>query len=195
MSKDDDSENDKTPKVPPRAPLFLDREPTDPHTLLSGSLSADQQRLLDLSMREGGDPAPWASVIKLTDSLNRHKHDMVRVVEDLSEAIDPERIERIESTGRATQRAWRSIKKHAWAALIALGGSLGTTIVMLIRLADAHGIDTQRMLQLERDRDDLKQEVRELQKDLREVYSRMYQRSDAGRYLTPPTMAATKVLP
>lgn len=193
--KDDDSENDKTPKVP-RAPLFLDREPTDPHTLLSTSLTADQQRLLDLSMRESGEPAPWVSVIKLTDSLNRHKHDIIQVVGGLSEAIDPERIERIESTGRATQRAWRSIKKHAWAALIALGGSLGTTIVMLIRLADAHGVDTQRMIQLERDRDDLKQEVRELQKDLREVYSRMYQRSDAGRYLTPPTMAATtKVLP
>lgn len=131
--------------------MFLPNEPTDPHTLLSSSLTEDQRRLLELSLRNGGDPAPWVSVIKLTDSLNRFKVETGSVIKDLADSIDPERIERAENAARSTQRAWKSAKKHAWAAILALGGALGTIVVTTIKAADSHGVDSQRMLQLERD--------------------------------------------
>jgi hypothetical protein len=113
-------------------------------------------------LREYSGPVHGEGLDARTRRLEAFSAETVGAVNELARAIDPDRIDTLDRWAHRIDRMRKQAARFLWASAGAAALSLGSVGVWLINRGEQHGIESQRILNLE-------DAIRRQEQDLREI--------------------------
>ena len=139
------SDDDRTPRYRKRAPVLgvpitptpYRDEVTSPFDLLDRDLSAAQIEIVKRSRRNSDDPATYADIVKLAETLSRERSESRQRAADAEAVLE------------GPHKAHRATRRHLIAAAIAAAASIGAAVTKWGDRVAASSNDATHVQQLE----------------------------------------------